>query len=37
MTQIASLKDRELGLIIGGVSNMYGALEVHKLVKTVLG
>ena len=34
MTEIASLKDEELDVIGELISNMYGALEVNKLVKT---
>ena len=33
MTEIASLKDEELDVIGELISNMYGALEVHKMVK----
>ena len=33
MTEIASLKDEELDVIGELISNMYGALEVHKLIK----
>jgi hypothetical protein len=33
MTEIPSLKDEELDVIGELISNMYGALEVHKLVK----
>lgn len=33
MTEIATLKDEELDVIGELISNMYGALEVHKLVK----
>lgn len=33
MTEIASLKDEELDVIGELISNMYGALEVHKMIK----
>ena len=33
MTEISSLKDEELDVIGELISNMYGALEVHKMVK----
>ena len=33
MTEIASLKDEELDVIGELISNMYGALEVHQLMK----
>ena len=33
MTEIASLKDEELDVVGELISNMYGALEVHKMVK----
>lgn len=33
MTEIRSLKDDELDVIGELISNMYGALEVHKLIK----
>ena len=33
MTEIASLKDEELDVIGELISNMYGALEVNKLIK----
>ena len=33
MTEISSLKDEELDVIGELISNMYGALEVNKLVK----
>lgn len=32
MTEISSLKEEELDVIGELISNMYGALEVHKLV-----
>lgn len=32
MTEIPSLKDEELDVIAELISNMYGALEVHKMV-----
>jgi hypothetical protein len=33
LTEIPSLKDEELDVIAELISNMYGALEVHKMVK----
>ena len=33
MTEIPSLKDEELDVIGELISNMYGALEVHKMVR----
>lgn len=33
LTEVASLKDEELDVIGELISNMYGALEVNKLVK----
>lgn len=33
MTEISSLKDEELDVIGELISNMYGALEVHKMVQ----
>lgn len=33
LTEIPSLKDDELDVIGELISNMYGALEVHKMVK----
>jgi len=33
MTEIPSLKDEELDVIGELISNIYGALEVHKMVK----
>ncbi|CAN1488547.1 hypothetical protein MCEGE10_00141 [Flavobacteriaceae bacterium] len=33
LTEIPSLKDEELDVIGELISNMYGALEVHKMVK----
>ena len=33
MTEIPSLKDEELDVIGELISNMYGALEVHKMTK----
>ena len=33
LTEVASLKDEELDVIGELISNMYGALEVHKMVK----
>ncbi len=32
MTEISSLKDEELDVIGELISNMYGALEVHKMI-----
>ena len=34
LTEISSLKDEELDVIGELISNMYGALEVHKMVKS---
>lgn len=34
LTEIPSLKDEELDVIGELISNMYGALEVHKMIKT---
>lgn len=34
MTEISSLKDEELDVIGELISNMYGALEVQKLIKS---
>lgn len=34
LTEVSSLKDEELDVIGELISNMYGALEVHKLVKS---
>ena len=34
LTEIPSLKDEELDVIGELISNMYGALEVHKMVQT---
>ncbi|MFT4984036.1 MAG: hypothetical protein ACI9Q9_001088 [Flavobacterium sp.] len=34
MTEIPSLKDEELDVIGELISNMYGAIEVHKMVKS---
>lgn len=34
LTEVSSLKDEELDVIGELISNMYGALEVHKMVKT---
>jgi hypothetical protein len=36
MTEIPSLKDEELDVIGELISNMYGAVEVHKMVKMEL-
>ena len=33
LTEVPSLKDDELGVIGELISNMYGALEVHKMIK----
>lgn len=33
LTEVASLKDEELDVIGELISNMYGAIEVHKMVK----
>ena len=33
ITEIPSLKDEELDVIGELISNMYGALEVHKMIK----
>ena len=33
LTEIPSLKDEELDVIGELISNMYGAIEVHKMVK----
>ena len=33
LTEVSSLKDEELDVIGELISNMYGALEVHKMVK----
>ncbi len=34
LTEVPSLKDEELDVIGELISNMYGALEVHKLIKS---
>ena len=34
LTELSSLKDEELDMIGEFLSNMYGALEVQKLIKT---
>tara|TARA_R110002051_G_scaffold323938_1_gene419225 strand:+ start:9404 stop:9661 length:258 start_codon:yes stop_codon:yes gene_type:complete len=34
LTEVSSLKDEELDLIGELISNMYGALEVHKAIKS---
>jgi hypothetical protein len=34
LSEVSSLKDEELDVIGELISNMYGALEVHKMVKT---
>ena len=33
LTEVASLKDEELDVIAELISNMYGALEVNKMIK----
>ena len=33
LTEVSSLKDEEIDVIGELISNMYGALEVHKLIK----
>ncbi len=33
LTEVSSLKDQELDVIGELISNMYGALEVHKMTK----
>ena len=33
LTEVASLKDEELDVIGELISNMYGAIEVHKMIK----
>ena len=33
LTEISTLKDEELDVIGELISNMYGALEVHKMIK----
>ncbi|MBW3518648.1 hypothetical protein [Flavobacterium sp. NKUCC04_CG] len=33
LTEVASLKDDELDVIGELISNMYGAIEVHKMIK----
>ncbi len=33
LTEVSSLKDEELDVLGELISNMYGALEVHKMVK----
>ena len=33
LTEVSSLKDEELDVIGELISNMYGAIEVHKLIK----
>lgn len=33
LTEVASLKDEELDVLGELISNMYGALEVHKMTK----
>ena len=33
LTEVSSLKDEELDVIGELISNMYGALEVHKMIK----
>ncbi|MGJ8593099.1 MAG: DUF6952 family protein [Aquaticitalea sp.] len=34
LTEVSSLKDEELDLIGELISNMYGAIEVHKMIKS---
>jgi hypothetical protein len=34
LTEVPSLKDEELDVIGEFISNMYGALEVHKLIQS---
>lgn len=34
LTEVSSLKDEELDFIGELISNMYGALEVHKMIKS---
>lgn len=36
LTEVTSLKDEELDIIGELISNMYGALEVHKMTKNGL-
>ncbi len=36
LTEVSSLKDEELDVIGELISNMYGALEVHKMTKNGL-
>jgi len=33
LTEVSSLKDEEIDVIAELISNMYGALEVHKMIK----
>lgn len=33
LTELSSLKDEEIDVMAELISNMYGALEVHKMVK----
>jgi hypothetical protein len=33
LTEVSSLKDEELDVLGEFISNMYGALEVHKMIK----
>jgi len=37
LTEVPSLKDEELDVIGELISNMYGALEVHKMVQSGTG
>ncbi|HMK07036.1 MAG TPA: hypothetical protein VK476_05860 [Flavobacterium sp.] len=37
LTEVSSLKDEELDVIGELISNMYGALEVHKMTKAGTG
>ena len=34
ITEVSSIKDEELDVIGELISNMYGALEVHKMIKS---
>jgi len=33
LTELSSIKDEEIDVIAELISNMYGALEVHKMIK----
>jgi len=37
LTEVPSLKDEELDVVGELISNMYGALEVHKMIKEGMG